>query len=62
MGVNVTSNQINDDNNSERRSIDDQNNSPRRSITPSTPGDKFSTKVGNYFVQNLIFLYLNMYV
>ncbi|XP_033189310.1 EH domain-binding protein 1 isoform X2 [Bombus vosnesenskii] len=44
MGVNVTSNQINDDNNSERRSIDDQNNSPRRSITPSTPGDKFSTK------------------
>lgn len=52
MGVNVTSNQINDDNNSERRSIDDQNNSPRRSITPSTPGDKFSSKVGNYFVQN----------
>ncbi|XP_012240215.1 EH domain-binding protein 1 isoform X2 [Bombus impatiens] len=44
MGVNVTSNQINDDNNSERRSIDDQNNSPRRSITPSTPGDKFSSK------------------
>ncbi|XP_043524673.1 EH domain-binding protein 1 isoform X4 [Frieseomelitta varia] len=40
----VTSNQINDDNNSERRSIDDQNNSPRRSITPSTPGDKFNTK------------------
>ncbi|XP_043800804.1 EH domain-binding protein 1 isoform X4 [Apis laboriosa] len=44
MGVNITSNQINDDNNSDRRSIDDQNNSPRRSITPSTPGDKFSTK------------------
>lgn len=44
MGVTVTSNQINDDNNSERRSIDDQNNSPRRSITPSTPGDKFTTK------------------
>ncbi|KAK9301992.1 hypothetical protein QLX08_005841 [Tetragonisca angustula] len=44
MGVTVTSNQINDDNNSERRSIDDQNNSPRRSITPSTPGDKFNTK------------------
>ncbi|XP_043258762.1 EH domain-binding protein 1 isoform X1 [Colletes gigas] len=44
MGVNVTSNQINDDNNSDRRSIDDQNNSPRRSMTPSTPGDRFSTK------------------
>ncbi|CAK9797729.1 EH domain-binding protein 1 [Anthophora plagiata] len=44
MGVNVTSNQINDDNNSDRRSTDDQNNSPRRSITPSTPGDRFSTK------------------
>ncbi|KOC60095.1 EH domain-binding protein 1 [Habropoda laboriosa] len=44
MGVNVTSNQINDDNNSDRRSIDDQNNSPRRSITPSTPSDRFSTK------------------
>lgn len=50
MGVNVTSNQIGDDNNSERRSLDDQNNSPRRSITPSTPGDKFSTKVGLYAV------------
>ncbi|XP_076639678.1 eps15 homology domain containing protein-binding protein 1 isoform X2 [Colletes latitarsis] len=44
MGVNVTSNQISDDNNSDRRSIDDQNNSPRRSMTPSTPGDRFSTK------------------
>ncbi|XP_076640791.1 eps15 homology domain containing protein-binding protein 1 isoform X3 [Halictus rubicundus] len=44
MGVNVSSNQTNDDNNSDRRSIDDQNNSPRRSITPSTPGDRFSTK------------------
>ncbi|XP_076171780.1 eps15 homology domain containing protein-binding protein 1 isoform X3 [Ptiloglossa arizonensis] len=44
MGVNVTSNQIGDDNSSDRRSIDDQNNSPRRSITPSTPGDRFSTK------------------
>ncbi|OAD59537.1 EH domain-binding protein 1 [Eufriesea mexicana] len=44
MGVNVTSNQINDDNNSDRHSTDDQNNSPRRSITPSTPGDKFITK------------------
>ncbi|XP_031834819.1 eps15 homology domain containing protein-binding protein 1 isoform X3 [Nomia melanderi] len=44
MGVNVSSNQLNDDNNSDRRSVDDQNNSPRRSITPSTPGDRFSTK------------------
>ncbi|CAL7933761.1 unnamed protein product [Xylocopa violacea] len=44
MGVNVTSNQINDDNNSDRSSMDDQNNSPRRSMTPSTPGDRFSTK------------------
>ncbi|XP_076282513.1 eps15 homology domain containing protein-binding protein 1 isoform X1 [Lasioglossum baleicum] len=44
MGVNVSSNQTNDDNNSDRRSIDDQNNSPRRSITPSTPQDRFSTK------------------
>ncbi|XP_076766588.1 eps15 homology domain containing protein-binding protein 1 isoform X4 [Xylocopa sonorina] len=44
MGVNVTSNQINDDNSSDRSSMDDQNNSPRRSMTPSTPGDRFSTK------------------
>ncbi|XP_076388799.1 eps15 homology domain containing protein-binding protein 1 isoform X2 [Megachile rotundata] len=44
MGVNITSNQVNDDNSSDRRSMDDQNNSPRRSITPSTPGDKFNTK------------------
>ncbi|CAD1470243.1 unnamed protein product, partial [Heterotrigona itama] len=54
MGVTVTSNQINDDN-SERRSIDDQNNSPRRSITPSTPGDKFNTKLGKdmtSYIQN----------
>lgn len=58
MGVTVTSNQINDDNNSERRSIDDQNNSPRRSITPSTPGDKFNTKVSNHFLTNLTFLFL----
>lgn len=61
MGVNITSNQINDDNNSDRRSIDDQNNSPRRSITPSTPGDKFSTKVSDYFFINLTFLYLKKY-
>lgn len=61
MGVNITSNQINDDNNSDRRSIDDQNNSPRRSITPSTPGDKFSTKVSDYFFINLIFSYLKNY-
>ncbi|XP_017887504.1 EH domain-binding protein 1 isoform X2 [Ceratina calcarata] len=40
----VTSNQSNDDNSSDRRSLDDQNNSPRRSMTPSTPGDRFSTK------------------
>lgn len=45
MGVAVTPNQLNDDNNSDRRSIDDQNNSPRRSITPSTPGDRLSIKV-----------------
>ncbi|XP_078043568.1 eps15 homology domain containing protein-binding protein 1 isoform X2 [Augochlora pura] len=44
MDVNVSSNQMLDENNSDRRSIDDQNNSPRRSITPSTPGDRFSTK------------------
>nr|XP_033341779.1 EH domain-binding protein 1 isoform X2 [Megalopta genalis] len=44
MDVNVSSNQMIDDNNSDRRSIDDQNNSPRRSITPSTPSDRFSTK------------------
>ena len=44
MGVNITSSQVSDDNSSDRRSMDDQNNSPRRSITPSTPGDKFSTK------------------
>lgn len=51
MGVNITSSQISDDNSSDRRSMDDQNNSPRRSITPSTPGDKFNTKVGNcYFI------------
>lgn len=45
MGVAVTPSQLNDDNNSDRRSIDDQNNSPRRSITPSTPGDRISIKV-----------------
>lgn len=45
MGVAVTPSQLNDDNNSDRRSIDDQNNSPRRSITPSTPGDRLSIKV-----------------
>lgn len=45
MGVAVTPNQLNDDNNSDRQSIDDQNNSPRRSITPSTPGDRISIKV-----------------
>ncbi|XP_018054621.1 PREDICTED: EH domain-binding protein 1 isoform X3 [Atta colombica] len=44
MGVAVTPNQLNDDNNSDRRSIDDQNNSPRRSITPSTPSDRISIK------------------
>ncbi|XP_011707658.1 PREDICTED: EH domain-binding protein 1 isoform X5 [Wasmannia auropunctata] len=44
MGVAVTPSQLNDDNNSDRRSIDDQNNSPRRSITPSTPGDRISIK------------------
>ncbi|XP_012527841.1 EH domain-binding protein 1 isoform X3 [Monomorium pharaonis] len=44
MGVAVTPNQLNDDNNSDRRSIDEQNNSPRRSITPSTPGDRISIK------------------
>ncbi|XP_011629680.1 EH domain-binding protein 1 isoform X3 [Pogonomyrmex barbatus] len=44
MGVAVTPSQLNDDNNSDRRSIDDQNNSPRRSITPSTPGDRLSIK------------------
>ncbi|XP_011162470.1 EH domain-binding protein 1 isoform X6 [Solenopsis invicta] len=44
MGVAVTPSQLNDDNNSDRRSIDEQNNSPRRSITPSTPGDRLSIK------------------
>ncbi|KAL6430457.1 hypothetical protein ACFW04_007818 [Cataglyphis niger] len=44
MGVAVTPSQLNEDNNSDRRSIDDQNNSPRRSITPSTPGDRLSIK------------------
>ncbi|XP_018362363.1 PREDICTED: EH domain-binding protein 1 isoform X4 [Trachymyrmex cornetzi] len=44
MGVAVTPSQLNDDNNSDRRSIDDQNNSPRRSITPSTPSDRISIK------------------
>ncbi|XP_076237255.1 eps15 homology domain containing protein-binding protein 1 isoform X2 [Calliopsis andreniformis] len=44
MGVNAASNQVNDDNSTERRSIDDQNNSPRRSVTPSTPGDRLSSK------------------
>lgn len=44
LGVTVSSNQIADDNNSDRRSTDDQNNSPRRSITPSTPGDRISIK------------------
>ncbi|XP_043477583.1 EH domain-binding protein 1 isoform X2 [Leptopilina heterotoma] len=44
LGVTVSSNQITDDNNSDRRSTDDQNNSPRRSITPSTPGDRISIK------------------
>lgn len=62
MGVNITSNQINDDNNSDRRSIDDQNNSPRRSITPSTPGDKFSTKVSDYFFINFIFFNIIIYI
>ncbi|XP_051172511.1 EH domain-binding protein 1 isoform X3 [Leptopilina boulardi] len=44
LGVTVSSNQITDDNNSDRRSTDDQNNSPRRSMTPSTPGDRISIK------------------
>ncbi|XP_012277259.1 EH domain-binding protein 1 isoform X1 [Orussus abietinus] len=42
MGVTVTSSQIGEDNNSDRRSTDGQNNSPRRSMTPSTPGDRLS--------------------
>ncbi|XP_033211022.1 EH domain-binding protein 1 isoform X5 [Belonocnema kinseyi] len=51
LGVTVSTNQISDDNNSDRRSTDDQNNSPRRSMTPSTPGDRISIKSehnGNY--------------
>lgn len=51
MGVTVTPSQLNDDNNSDRRSIDDQNNSPRRSITPSTPGDRLSIKVRTHNIR-----------